>query len=48
MAPKVSDTQAKVTDLQNRIIKLEKTIDSQTALIKALQKSVNTIVKKIA
>ena len=48
MAPKVSDIQTKVADLQNRVIKLEKAQGEQTSLIKAVQKTLNTIVKKLA
>lgn len=48
MAPKVSDIQTKVADLQNRVIKLEKAQGEQTGLIKTVQKTLNTIVKKLA
>ena len=48
MLPKVNDTQAKVADLQNRIIKLESAQAEQTNLIKNLQKTLNTIVKKLS
>ena len=42
------DMQPKVTDTRNKVISLEKKVDEQTALIKTLTKTVNTLVKKLA
>lgn len=48
MLPKVSDMQPKVSDIANRSVKLEKAVADLTALVKAQQKTLNAIVKKLA
>ena len=48
MLPKVNDMQPKVSDLANRSVKLEKAVADLTALVKAQQKTLNAIVKKLA
>ena len=48
MLPKVNDMQPKVSDIANRSVKLEKAVADLTALVKAQQKTLNEIVKKLA
>lgn len=48
MLPKVNDMQPKVSDMANRSVKLEKAVADLTALVKAQQKTLNAIVKKLA
>lgn len=42
------DMQPKVTDTRNKVIELEKKVDDLTAQIKAMGKTLNAIVKKLA
>ena len=48
MVPKVNDIQTKVAELQNRVVALEKAASEQTMLMKNLQKTLNSILKKVS